>query len=80
MLFFIGPPSQTTRQAREQVIVTLSAMMTTYKEGKKHLGWSSPAKPALMTPEPYYRMQKVKGKKKRLPSQNNLFRYTSCDG
>ena len=38
-------------------------MMTTYKEGKKHLGWSSPAKPALITPEPYYRYAKVKRKK-----------------
>lgn len=28
-------------------------MEKTYNEGKKHLGWSSPAKPALITPEPY---------------------------
>lgn len=80
MLFLIGSPSQTTLQTGKQAFVTLSDMMTTYKEGKKHLGWSSPAKPALMTPEPYYRNAEVEREKKYWPSQNKQFRYASCDG
>jgi hypothetical protein len=40
--------------------------MRSYKEGKKHLGWSSPAKPALMTPEPYNRNAKSKVRKERV--------------
>lgn len=28
----------------------------THKEGKKHFGWSCPAKPAFIVPEPYVEM------------------------
>lgn len=49
---------QVSRVLDGEALACASALLAnniekTYNEGKKHLGWSSPAKPALITPEPY---------------------------